>query len=131
MPSITSFEELEIWKLARELCLYVRSLTRKEQFSKDFRFCSQVNSAAGSIMDNIAEGFERDGNKEFINFLYIAKGSNGEVRSQSFRALDANFVNDIEHGEILGLTEVLKFKIQGLIKVLKNSGGKGYKNWKG
>ena len=130
MSSITSFEELEIWKLARELCLYVRVLTRKEQFSKDFRFCSQINSASGSIMDNIAEGFERDGNKEFINFLYIAKGSNGEVRSQSFRALDANFINNIEHSEILRLTEVLKFKIQSLIQVLKNSGGKGYKHGK-
>ena len=105
MSSVKSFEELEIWKLARELCLQVRLLTRKEQFSRDFRFCGQFNSAAGSIMDNIAEGFERDGNKEFINFLYIAKGSNGEVR----------------------LTDILKFKIQALIQVLKNSGGKGYK----
>ncbi|REG77497.1 four helix bundle protein [Algoriphagus antarcticus] len=104
MASITSFENLEIWKLARELCLYVRVLSRKELFSKDFRFCGQINSAAGSIMDNIAEGFERYGNKEFINFLYIAKGSNGEVRSQSFRALDANFINNFEHSEIQRLT---------------------------
>ncbi|RAI91672.1 four helix bundle protein [Algoriphagus yeomjeoni] len=127
MASITSFEDLEIWKLARELCHKVRLLSRKEQFSRDFRFCGQINSAAGSVMDNIAEGFERDGNKEFINFLYIAKGSNGEVRSQSFRALDANFISDVEQKEILGLTETLKFKIQGLIQTLKNSGGKGYK----
>jgi four helix bundle protein len=127
LASVTSFEDLEIWKLARELCLYVRLLTRKEEFSKDFRFCGQINSAAGSVMDNIAEGFERDGNKEFINFLYIAKGSNGEVRSQSFRALDANFIDALEQKEVLRLTETLKFKIQALIQVLKNSGGKGYK----
>jgi four helix bundle protein len=127
VASISSFEDLEIWKLARELCFLVRKLSRKEKFSKDFRFCGQINSASGSIMDNIAEGFERDGNKEFINFLYIAKGSNGEVRSQSFRALDANFIDGLEQNEILRLTEVLKFKIQGLIQVLKNSGGKGYK----
>ncbi|WP_425639304.1 four helix bundle protein [Algoriphagus yeomjeoni] len=127
MASVTSFEDLEIWKLARELSQKIRLLSRKEQFSKDFRFCGQINSAAGSVMDNIAEGFERDGNKEFINFLYIAKGSNGEVRSQSFRALDASFISDIEQKEILRLTETLKFKIQGLIQTLKNSGGKGYK----
>ncbi len=127
MASIASFEELEIWKLARELCFLVRKLSKKEQFSKDFRFCGQINSAAGSIMDNIAEGFERDGNKEFINFLYIAKGSNGEVRSQSFRAFDAGFISDQEQNDILKLTESLKFKIQGLIQILKNSGGKGYK----
>lgn len=127
MAGISSFEQLEIWKLARELSQLVRLLTRKEQFSKDFRFCAQINSAAGSVMDNIAEGFERDGNKEFINFLYIAKGSNGEVRSQSYRALDAGLISEQEQQDILKLTESLKFKIQGLIQILKNSGGKGYK----
>ena len=65
--------------------------------------------------------------RDLLNFLYIAKGSNGEVRSQSFRALDANFIDGLEQNEILRLTEVLKFKIQGLIQILKNSGGKGYK----
>lgn len=127
MTSIKSFEDLEIWKTSRELSFFVRKLTRKNDFSKDYRFCSQINSASGSIMDNIAEGFERDGNKEFINFLYIAKGSNGEVRSQSFRALDSGFINIDEHTEILRMTDVLKFKIQSLIQTLKNSNGKGYK----
>lgn len=127
MAVITSFEDLDSWKLARELCVKVRFLTKKELFSKDFRFCGQINSAAGSIMDNIAEGFERDGNKEFINFLYIAKGSNGEVRSQSYRAYDASFIDASEHNDILKTTEIIKYKIQGLIQVLKNSGGKGYK----
>ena len=69
---IERFEDLEIWKESRELAMYARILSRKDDFKKDFKLCGQINAAAGSVMDNIAEGFERDGNKEFINFLYIA-----------------------------------------------------------
>lgn len=127
MASIECFEDLQVWQLARDLSFYVKKLTLKGPFLKDFKFSSQITSAAGSTMDNIAEGFERDGNKEFINFLYIAKGSNGEVRSQSYRALDWNYISSEEHEEILILAEKLKFKLQGLIRTLKNSGGKGYK----
>jgi four helix bundle protein len=126
--AINSFEELEIWKEARELAKFVRNLTNRDGFKKDFKLCGQINGAAGSIMDNIAEGFERDGNKEFINFLYIAKGSNGEVRSQGYRSFDANFINQEELNEILKRTDSIKFKTNGLIFRLKNSGGKGYKN---
>ncbi|RIW12188.1 four helix bundle protein [Algoriphagus lacus] len=127
MARIESFEELEVWQLARELCLLVKKLSSKGPFLKDFKFSSQINSAVGSVMDNIAEGFERDGNKEFINFLYIAKGSNGEVRSQSYKALDWEYISPKEQSEVLTLTEKLKFKIQAFISVLKNSGFKGYK----
>jgi four helix bundle protein len=127
MAVVTSFEQLEIWQKARELAKAVRSLTRKHPFCRDFRFVSQFNSAAGSVMDNVAEGFERDGNREFIQFLYISKGSVGEVRSQCYRAVDSEFIDLEEQKEILNLTSSLKFKIQGLIQVLKNSGGKGYK----
>lgn len=127
MARIENFEELEIWKESRELCAIVRKFTKEKEFSKDFRFCSQINSAAGSIMDNIAEGFERDGNKEFINFLYIAKGSNGEVRSQSYRAVDAEFIDQLSFEDILARTETLKRKINNLILTLKSSGPKGYK----
>ena len=125
--SVNSFEELEIWRQGREVAKIVRKLTREDPFKKDFRFCSQINSAAGSIMDNIAEGFERDGNKEFIQFLYIAKGSCGEVRSQGLRAFDAGFINNEELTIILNFTESIKYKTNGLISTLKNSGGKGYK----
>ncbi|GAB3224278.1 four helix bundle protein [Algoriphagus aestuariicola] len=105
----------------------IRILTQETSFKSDFRFCSQFNSAAGSIMDNIAEGFERDGNKEFINFLYIAKGSNGEARSQSYRAFDAGFISKESLEDLLGKTERLKRKINNLIITLKTSGTKGYK----
>ncbi len=90
------------WQESRNLCLYIRKLTEQIPFKTDFRFCSQFNSAAGLIMDNIADGFERDGNKEFINFLYIAKVSDGEVRSQSYRAFDAEFISKESLEDLLG-----------------------------
>jgi four helix bundle protein len=127
VAAIENFEDLQVWQLARDLSKMVKISTSKGQFVKDFKFSAQISSAAGSCMDNIAEGFERDGNKEFINFLYIAKGSNGKVRSQDYRALDWGYINEKEYKDILGITEKLKFKLQGLINTLKNSGGKGYK----
>lgn len=63
---IERFEDLDIWQEARELCKFIRSLTRKSQFSKDFKLVDQINGSSGSVMDNIAEGFDRDGNKDFI-----------------------------------------------------------------
>ncbi|AFL84928.1 S23 ribosomal protein [Belliella baltica DSM 15883] len=125
--AINSFEDLEIWQMARELASLIRVSATNQSFKSDFRFVSQINSAAGSVMDNIAEGFERDGNREFIQFLYIAKGSCGEVRSQAYRAFDADFFNQEQLNIILKITETLKFKIKGLIMTLKNSGSKGYK----
>jgi len=127
MARIENFEDLEVWKDARELSKMVRKLTLQAPFKNDFRFCSQMNAASGSIMDNIAEGFERDGNKELINFLYIAKGSNGEVRSQAYRALDANFITIEDFNYLINTTSVLKRKLNNLIITLKNSGTKGYK----
>ena len=79
---IERFEELKVWKEARELCIVIKEITSTEGFSKDFRFRDQIRASSGSIMDNIAEGFERDGRKEFIQFLSIAKGSCGETRSR-------------------------------------------------
>ena len=72
---IERFEDMEIWKDARELCKYVFELTSNELFNKDFRLRDQIRSSSGSIKDNIVEGFERGGNKEFTQFLYISIGS--------------------------------------------------------
>ncbi|MGM0945449.1 MAG: four helix bundle protein [Bacteroidota bacterium] len=124
---IERFEDLEIWKEARELCKFIRSLTRKSDFSKDFKLVGQINGSSGSIMDNIAEGFDRDGNKEFIQFLSIARGSNAETRSQAYRAFDAEYIDQIELDEVLNRTERLRKKIKSLMIYLKNSERKGNK----
>jgi len=125
--TIKSFEDLEIWQEARELSKLVNELTKKELFSKDFRFKDQIRSAAGSVMDNIAEGFERDGRKEFIQFLSIAKASAGETRSQSYRAFDNQYINDEEFNELLVKTQQLGNRIGNFIKYLKTVDYKGSK----
>ena len=94
MSKLGKFEDLSIFQMARDLCKEVYAITKEGEFQKDSRFVQQIHASAGSVMDNIAEGFERDGNKEFINFLYIAKGSCGEVRSQIIRASDAGFIDN-------------------------------------
>jgi four helix bundle protein len=124
---IERFEDLEIWKEARILCKYIRALTRKPDFSKDFKLSGQINGSAGSIMDNIAEGFDRDGNKEFIQFLSIARGSNAETRSQSYRAFDYEYIDQVELEEVLSRTESLRLKIKSLMIYLRNSDRKGNK----
>lgn len=124
---IEKSEDLEIWKEARELCKFVRSLTKKPEFSKDFKLVGQISGSSGSIMDNIAEGFDRDGNKEFIQFLSIARGSNAETRSQSCRAFDFGYINHVELEEILKRTDTLRSKVKSLMIYLKNSERKGNK----
>lgn len=94
MSKLGKFEDLTIFQMARDLCKEVYAITKDGEFHKDMRFVQQIHASAGSVMDNIAEGFERDGNKEFINFLYIAKGSCGEVRSQLIRANDVGFTDN-------------------------------------
>lgn len=123
--TINRFEDLEIWKKARELCQIVFTLTSREPFSKDYRFRDQIRAASGSVMDNIAEGYEREGNKEFIKFLSYSKGSAGEVRSQSYRAKDFEYINDQEYLDLKQRTEDLSKQISAFMKYLKNSDLKG------
>jgi four helix bundle protein len=125
--TIKTFVDLEIWQLARELCKFVKELTDRQPFCNDFKFRDQIRASSGSIMDNIAEGFERDGNREFSQFLSIAKGSNGEVRSQSYRALDYNYITETEFNELLERTETLGNKIGNFMKYIKTSDIKGRK----
>jgi four helix bundle protein len=124
------FEDLDIWKQSRELCKDIYRITNYELYKKDFRFCGQTRASSGSIMDNIAEGFERNGNKEFIQFLYIAKGSCGETRSQLYRAFDNTYITKEEFDIIYNKTFQLSKSISGFIQYLKNSSITGYKNLK-
>jgi four helix bundle protein len=124
---IDRFEDLEIWKTSRELCKFVFELTSKEIFNKDFKFRDQIRASSGSTMDNIAEGFERGGNKEFLQFLYISKGSCGETRSQGYRAFDFNYITQLELDKLIVLTVAQSAKTANLIKYLKDSDLKGAK----
>ena len=91
--AIEKFEDLEIWQEARELSKIIFEITSIAPFSRDFKLKDQIRAASGSIMDNIAEGFGRGGNKEFISFLSISKGSADEVRSQAYRAFDFKYID--------------------------------------
>jgi four helix bundle protein len=112
---------LEIWQEARALSKVVYEITCIEPFSKDFKFKDQIRDAAGSTMDNVAEGYGRGGNREFVNFLSIAKGSNDEVRSQSYRAFDFNYINQEKLDELLERTDKISKKIANFIQYLKKS----------
>ena len=121
MASVKDFEELAIFQKARELSQRIYPVTNKDGFKSDFRFVQQIRAAAGSIMDNIAEGFERGGNKEFLNFLYIAKGSCGEVRSQLIRANDVGYLTHEEYEDLYTECRKLSASIMNFIKELRAS----------
>jgi four helix bundle protein len=91
MSSIKRSEEIISWKEARSLNCYMRKLIDGKKFGNNFRLINQIEGSAGSIMDNIAEGFDRGGTREFIQFLYYANGSCAELKSQSYRAIDEGF----------------------------------------
>ena len=123
--SITKFEDIETWQLSRELSIFVFKLTQEGEFEKDYRFRSQIRSSAGSIMDNIAEGFGRGGNKELINFLIIARGSCMETRSQSYRAFDFGYFDEPTLKKLLVMTDQIAIKLLNFIHYLKKSDRKG------
>ena len=122
---ISRFEDLEIWQEARELYRRVFQITSEKPFVSDFRFRDQMRASAGSVADNIAEGFDRGGNKEFIQFLTVSKGSCGEVRSQSYRANDSHYITQEVLDEFLERTDSITRKTINLINYLKNSSQKG------
>jgi four helix bundle protein len=125
--TIKRFEDLEIWQKARELCKKIRGIAHTTSLERDFSLKDQIFRSSGSVMDNIAEGFERDGKKEFMNFLYIAKGSLGETRSQVHRSFDANHFNEEIYNELLNDCLNLSGKIAHFIGYLSKSEFDGIK----
>ena len=118
---VQNFEELAIYQKSCELATQVYKITRTGEFKHDTRFVQQIRASAGSVSDNIAEGFERQGNKEFINFLYIAKGSCGELRSQIMRAHNVGFIDDATFDQMYADCKKLSASILKFIQSLKSS----------
>ena len=127
MATIKRFEDIEAWKKARELTREVYRHSKAGPFSRDFGLRDQIRRAAVSVMSNIAEGFERGGTKEFMQFLAIAKGSVGEIESQLYVALDQAYINEDEFVSLKSLAGPTKRLIGGLISYLRQSGMKGVK----
>jgi four helix bundle protein len=127
MASIQRFEDIEAWKRGRELTRRIYHITSKEKFVRDFTLRDQIRRAAISITSNIAEGFERGGNREFIQFLAMAKGSASELKSQLYTALDAGYVDKKEFDEFYELAQSIVLLISGFIKYLQQSELRGRK----
>lgn len=127
MATIERFEDLIAWQKARQYAHEIYELTCLERFSRDFSLVDQIRKSSGSVMDNIAEGFDRGGNKEFVYFLYVAKGSLSETKSQLYRAFDRNYINKDVLDEKLEKADELAKIIGGLISYLQNSIFKGRK----
>ena len=127
MTAVRDFEDLAIFQKARALSKKIYEITEKEKFKRDFRFVAQIHASVGSVMDNIAEGFERNGNKEFVNFLFIAKGSCGEVRSQLIRANDVGYLESEVYKELYIECRKLSAGIMNFIIEIKDSDFSGPK----
>jgi four helix bundle protein len=127
MSRIERFEDIEAWQKARELTKEIYALTNEGPFARDFGLRDQIRRASVSILSNIAEGFERNSNKEFVQFLYIAKGSAGEVRAQLYVALDQAYIGQSTFNLLNKNAAEISRMVSGLIAYLNKSGFKGEK----
>ncbi|MFN8348969.1 MAG: four helix bundle protein [Spirosomataceae bacterium] len=125
MATIERFEDLQCWQKARELSIEVYEITKAGNFAKDFEMKGQIRAASGSIMDNIAEGFDRGGRDEFKQFLTISKGSTGEVKSQLYRALDQRYINEEKFNKMYDKANVIAKQIDALRNYLLKTEIKG------
>ena len=121
MSTVKRFEDLEVWKLSRELNKKIGELIDEKHFKNNFRIINQIEGSSGSIMDNIAEGFERGTKAEFIQFLGFSKASCGELRSQLYRALDRNYIKQTEFDEFFVLASKISAMNYKLIQYLQKT----------
>ena len=119
MPMIKRFEDLQSWQKARQLANTICDLTDHSRFAKDFQLCNQIRDAAGSVMHNIAEGFDSGTKPEFIRFLKIARRSASEVQSELYLALDRKYITNDELEAAYDLAPEAKRLINGMIAYLR------------
>ena len=127
MATIKRFEDLEIWKEARRLFKIINQISLETNLKTDYKLKGQIRASSGSVMDNVAEGFERGGNIEFRQFLSIAKGSAGESRSQLYRIYDYDYISLEKLNTLVRDYEHLSKKIASLMKYLNKKDYKGIK----
>jgi four helix bundle protein len=127
MSKFKRLEEIEAWKKARNLNVVIYKITCKPDFLQNYSLVNQIRRASGSMMDNIAEGFGREGNREFQQFLTVAKGSAFEIKSQLYRALNQQYILTAEFEEIYNQVDTICKLITGLVKYLRNSEYQGTK----
>ncbi|WP_029033935.1 four helix bundle protein [Salinimicrobium terrae] len=121
MATVKSFEDLEIGTSARKICDDIFRIKQNTELKSDYKLYNQINGSSGSIMDNIAEGFERNGNREFIQFLAVAKASCGETRSQLYRASDREYITKEEFDLLYEKLILLSKQISSFINYLQKS----------
>ena len=127
MTGFKSFEDIESWQLARRLANEIYVISRHGKFAKDFVLRDQLHRASISVLSNIAEGFERGGNAEFVQFLSVAKGSVGEIRAQTYVALDCQYIDQTQFERLQARAKDVSRKLAALMTYLRNSGMKGAK----
>tara|TARA_R100001369_G_scaffold29172_1_gene52389 strand:+ start:79144 stop:79539 length:396 start_codon:yes stop_codon:yes gene_type:complete len=127
MAHYDRFEDLDIYKLSRIQCNDIWKIIISTELSKDYKLKEQINGSSGSVMDNIAEGFGRGGNKEFIQFLGYARGSNNETRAQLQRIFDRNYISESLYVELYSKSETINEQISKFMGYLKLSDRRGSK----
>ena len=125
MATITKFEDLEIWQLANQQTVDFDLVVETTPLVKDYELRNQINASSGSVMDCIAEGFERSFNQEFRNFLVMAKGSNSEYRSQLYRCLNRKYIAQGKFDELYNKNIKPGNKTMSFINYLQHSNYKG------